>query len=285
LRAVFFLILICSFVTQAEPIWSNKKSGGDDYLVGTVHLGDHRFSQLPKKIKDAIDAVDVVVLELNLSALTPAEQQRISLTYGLLPQGKSLSTELSGQVYQQAADYLGSLGYSIQQFEQMKPWMLAVTLAQLSYVEQGLDVSKGVDQQILQYAKQKGKKIIGLETFEQQMQFFDNILKTDQGITGNDIVLDTLNELKQYADLPKQMMTAWLAGDMSTFENIYQQSLSTTSFDRAAEKILLTDRNKNWQEQLTPMLEKQKVLVAVGTLHYAGPYSLLNLLEQKFAQL
>lgn len=285
MKALLPLLLLVCYASQAEPIWSNKSSGGDDYLIGTVHLGDERFDDLPQRIKSAIDAVDIVILELNLDAISPEQQQQITFKYGLLPAGETLSSKLSIQVYQQAERYLAKLGFDINQFARMKPWMLGLTMVQLSYINQGLDVSKGVDQQIHAYAVKKGKKIIGLESFEQQMKFFDKIISSTPGISHDDLVLDTLTELNKYQDLPKELMTAWLKGDMNVFSDIYYKTLGQSEFDKAAEKILLTDRNNNWQQQLDPILAKEKALVAVGTLHFVGPNSVIKLLNEKFTQL
>lgn len=284
MRALLPLLMLISSISHAEPIWTNKPSGGDDYFVGTVHLGDERFSQLPSSIKAAIDAVDVVVLELDIAAITPEQQQAITFKYGLLPNGQTLSDKLSIQVYKQAERYLAGMGYDINQFARFKPWMLGLTMVQLAYVNQGLDVSKGVDQQIHAYAVKQGKKVIGLETFEQQMSFFDQIISSTPSISHDDLILDTLNELDRYQEIPKNLMSAWLDGNMQAFEDIYQKTLGQSEFDKAAEKVLLTNRNKNWQKQLDPMLAQEKVLVAVGTLHFVGPSSLLKLVKDKFTQ-
>lgn len=277
-------ISVLALNAQAEPIWHNKANAGDDYLVGTIHLGDQRLNQLPQAIKTAIDNVDVVVLELDLNSLTPLEQQQLTVKYGLLPAGDSLAKQLSAPVYQQAQDYLAKLGADIQQFDRLKPWMLGLTMMQMSYANMGLNPNNGVDKQIHQYALSKGKRIIGLETFEQQLQFFEQIVAANPNVSADDMILDTLNELKKYQGLPKQMLDAWFKGDMATLETIYQQTLKQSEFDKFAEQILLSNRNKAWQQQLQPMLEQQKVLVAVGTLHFAGPDSLLRLLGKGFTK-
>lgn len=284
----FISALVClalSFNSLAAPIWSNKNAKGNDYLVGTIHLGDERFKSLPNAIKQAVDQVDVVVLELDLGALTPEQQQQLTLKYGLLPPGKTLATELSPNVYAKASQYLAGLGVNIEQFAAVKPWMLGLTMVQIAYMHQGLDANKGIDRQIYQYAKQQGKQIVGLETFAQQMQFFDQVITGSDAINSDDLILDTLNELALHTELPKQMVSAWLKADMASFNEIYRQTLGQSEFDKVAEKVLLTDRNKNWQQQLADMLKQQKVLVAVGTLHFVGPYGLQNLLDDKFIQL
>lgn len=285
MKRIFAVLLTCLLAiptAHSTPIWQEKTNGADDYFLGTIHLGDERFGTLPPAIKRVIDKVDVVVLELDLSKITPAQQQNITFKYGLLPKGKTLQTELSPKVYQKVAEYLASQGMNIDQFAQLKPWLVGLTMVQLAYAKQGFDPQKGIDQQVYNYAKQQGKTIIGLETFEQQFSFFDQILNDNPDIKFDDLILDTLTELEKYEDLPAEMVDAWLDADMQKFERIYKQTLGNTPFDLAAEKVLLTDRNLDWKKQLKPILAKNKTLVAVGTLHYVGKNSLLKLLPESY---
>ena len=277
-----FLCCILTAHTQAAPIWQSQNLKSDDYLLGTIHVGDERFQELPRQIKQIIDAVDVVVLELDLNQVTPAIQQDVTFKYGLLPQGKTLKTELSSEVYQKTASYLASQGMNIEQFAQLKPWLVGLTMVQLAYAKLGLDPQKGIDQQVFKYAKQKGKTIIGLETFEQQFRFFDQILTDNPHIKSDDLILDTLIELEKHKDLPAEMVNAWLNADMQSLETIYKQTLGESQFDFAAEKVLLTNRNLTWQKQLEPILEQNKTLVAVGTLHFVGENSLIKLMPQSY---
>ena len=285
MRLFFVSSLLLAMQATAAPMWSNKTKGGDDYLVGTIHLGDERFHGLPSQLLQAIDAVDVVILELDLSKVSPQEQQRVTFKYGMLPAGTTLEQTLSPDVYQQAQQYLAQQGFDIRQFTQFKPWMLGLTMVQIAYVRQGMDISNGIDKQIADYASLQGKKIIGLETFEKQMSFFDDIFKLDAAISNDDLILDTLTELREHKDMPSQMLEAWLKGNMAAFETIYKDTLGQSEFDKAAEKVLLTDRNHRWVKQLKPMLKQQKVLVAVGTLHFAGSEGLTKLFGKEFTQL
>ena len=276
------MLLSVSAVVNAEPLWSNKISGGDDFLLGTIHLGDASLSTLPQSVKDAINSVDVVIIEADISSVTPEKQQELLLKYALLPTGTTLKQELSESVYKKAAQFFSDNGMNIEQFMPFKPWMVALTMVQVSYAKSGLNAENGVDTQVQAYALEQGKKVVGLETFAEQINFFNVIMEQHPEVTNDDLILDTLKELTEFADLPKLMVSAWHKGDMAVFERIYKDTLGATKFDIAAEKILLSDRNKKWVTQLSPMLQKQKILVAVGTLHFAGPHALSKILPGKF---
>lgn len=280
--AITSALLSVSSMAIAEPLWSNKAAGGDDYLLGTIHLGDASLATLPQSIKDAIDSVDKVILEVDIATVSPQQQQELLLKYALLPEGKTLSQMLSTPVYKEAEQYFTDAGMNIQQFAPFKPWMVALTMVQISYAKLGLDGQNGVDKQIEAYAREKGKVVEGLETFGQQLNFFNEIMDENPELTSDDLILDTIKEIKDYADLPNSMISAWHKGDMQVFEKIYKETLGTSKFDKAAEKVLLVDRNEKWVTQLTPILEKEKVLVAVGTLHFAGKSGLLKILPGTF---
>jgi len=286
-----FTLVVCFtlFVSSldkalAAPLWDNSAYKGDDYLLGTIHIGDQRLQRLPDSIIEAIDNVDVVVLETDLRSVTQLEQQQVVMQLGFLPAGVSLKDMVSPEVYSRVRQYLMVNGVAIENMHQFKPWMLALTMVQMSYAKQGFDAARGVDQQVLAYAVEKGKKIIGLESYKEQMGFFNLLFEQNPHLTADDLLLDTLNELEQYADLPDVMIRAWIEGDMSKFESIYKKTLDTNEFDRAAEKILLSERNLNWAPKLEKLFKNNSVLVAVGTLHFTGPNDLKRLLNVPFSR-
>lgn len=280
---LFTLLLIFSAShAQAELLWSNKKAGGDDWMVGTIHLGDARLSNLPQSIKSAIDSADVVVIETDLSLVDMSQQQSLLFQYAALPQGVTLNQMLSEPVYNKVKQHFASYGVDIAQFAQFKPWLVALTMVQMSYSRLNLQPEYGIDQQVKAYAKQQGKQVIGLESYAQQINFFNVITQKYPEITGDDLILDTLRELKEYADLPHDLINAWVNSDLDVFEKVYQDTLSTSKFDQAAEQVLIVERNYNWQETLEAMFAQQKVFVAVGSLHFVGGESLPALLDNQF---
>jgi len=281
-RILLAFSLIGHSAVFAVPLWSNAHVKGDDFLLGTIHIGDHRLDQLPSSIKLAIDKVDVVVVETDMSTISPLEQQRVLGEKGLLPEGVKLKDILSPAVYERVAIHLASHGRSIEAMHSFKPWLVALTMVQMSYADQGFDADRGVDLQVVAYAKQQGKTLIGLESFEQQMSFFGQIFEHSPNLQADDLLLDTLDELEQYSKLPQDMMNAWFQADMAKFESIYSKTLNNSEFDRAAEKILLTNRNHNWLSKLEPLIAQKSVLIAVGTLHFTGPSSLKKLLKTPF---
>lgn len=274
--------VLLSMQTSAMPIWQGKGLNQDDYLVGTIHVGDERLNELPITLKQKVDAIDTLVVEVDLSNVTPLEQSQAVLQYAVLPADKTIKDVLSSDVQKEVNEFFKAYGTSIDQYQRFKPWMLAIVMVQMAYQELGLSPALGVDQQLINYAKAKGKQVVQLETFDMQLRLFNDLFEQNPNLDYDDMLRDTLTELTQMSELPNNMLAAWLNGDLVAFEKMYQQTLTQTKFDSALEKALIIDRNLAWKGVLDPLLTERSVLVATGTMHYIGPYGLPTILAADF---
>ena len=74
INALFFMVLLLGFSQHAlaEPgLWKVEKNGVASYLFGTVHVGDDSMKGLPSKVKKALDNSDKVIVEVDISAISP----------------------------------------------------------------------------------------------------------------------------------------------------------------------------------------------------------------------
>lgn len=280
--ASFLLATLVVFTVSAEPVWQGTGVHKDDYLVGTIHVGDERIKTLSPRMKALIDAVDVVAVELDLSDISQLQQQQAILELAMLPGDVTITQVISPLMATRVNGYLQQFGVDIFQYEKFKPWMVAVIMVQMSYQKMGLVAEHGIDQQIIEYAKLKNKQIVELETFSQQLNIFNRLFDNADDINYDDMLEDTLDELNNMSDMPSKMLEAWINSDISVFEDIYNKTLKSSSYDTQLEQLLLIERNQAWKETLNPILEKKSVLVATGTLHYIGPTGLPKLLNGDF---
>lgn len=274
-------LFVASLNVTSAPIWLNKLSGGDDVLLGTVHMGDQSLESLPDIIKQQVDAVDIVVVETHED---DSAMSALIAELALLPQHQSLQQVLQPDTYEKLEKRLRFYGDNINNYRQLKPWMVSMILSVKMIERLGLKPDNGIDEQVIKYAKQRGKKIVALETNRQQLGFFNDIILANPSLTGDDFITAALQDLDDNPALPLEMLAAWKTGDMATFEDIYRQTFKPTEMGKTTNDILITKRNKNWQGQLSGLLKDKSVLVAVGTLHFVGDHSLVNLLDQGFYQ-
>ncbi|WP_199609954.1 TraB/GumN family protein [Flocculibacter collagenilyticus] len=271
-----FIFVIVSLQASAAPaIWQVSKHGHNSYLVGTVHIGDASMQQLDPKITQLVTQTKQLAVEVDMSRLSDADMMRITELKSQLPAGKTLKQLLSPTTYKKVQHYFSQAGLPIAAFEHKQPWMLALTLASIEFAKAGYSPQYGVDSKIIAEANTLDKPIISLETFEQQLGFFDAF----NGKHGEAFLLDGLNEIEQIENMTNQLVESWKKGDTDTLLSLYQASMQQTEFDKKAEDILLKDRNLRWFAKLEPMFRQQPTLVAVGAMHLIGDKSLVHIFK------
>ena len=113
-------------------------------------------------------------------------------------------------------------------------------------------------------AKAANKPVAGLETFEQQIGFFDT-LPADQQVK---YLVSTVNEFANIGPLLDKMVAQWSAGDPDGLGKTMNEEMRKTP---ELAKVLLSDRNARWAEWIGARMAKPgTVFVAVGAGHLAG---------------
>ena len=94
LFCIFHSALPCK---HPPALWQVEKNGVTSYLFGTVHVGDEAMKGLPSYVEQAISRSDKVVVEVDISALSPMQIQQRSMPL-MLRNGRTLETELSSKI-------------------------------------------------------------------------------------------------------------------------------------------------------------------------------------------
>jgi uncharacterized protein YbaP (TraB family) len=136
--------------------------------------------------------------------------------------------------------------------------------------------SIGVDQFYANLAVQKGKTQTWLESPDEQIAFLENMGKGDE----NSMIKYSLRDIENMPETIAHLRNTWLAGDMEGMA-----ALAIVPFKADYPKIyqdLLVTRNNNWLPKIEDMLNNQATeFILVGTLHLAGPDSVLSALATK----
>ena len=268
--------LLCNNTSASPALYKIEKSGTTSYLLGTVHVGDSTMKGLNTDITDAINESEVVVVEVNINAISPLEMQRRSAPYVMLSPPDSLKKQLSKQNYQQLKTYLAKKKISIELFNQRAPWAVMMTILQMEYQKLGFKEEFGIDKQVLNYAKSKQKPVIELETLEQQLAMFNRLSEqSDQ------MFAETFKQMDNLEHYFLDLINAWKKGDMSTLTEYYNQSFDDSTYGKFSEQIMLIERNNLWVETLSKQLNKHAMFVAVGALHLPEQHGLLAQLKQQ----
>ncbi|GEB70652.1 MULTISPECIES: TraB/GumN family protein [Pseudoalteromonas] len=274
---IMVLFTVLSFNSLAAPaLYKVEKNGTSSYLFGTVHVGDASMKGLPEKVTKAIDQSEQVVVEVDISKLTPLQMQQRSMPFMMLKDGKTLQTELSKQNYSKLKDYFSKKSIDIAMFNGLKPWAVMVTMMQIEFQNAGFSDQTGIDKQVLAYAKKQNITIGELETLEQQLQMFDGM-----ALLSNEMIEETFEQLADINTYFIKLVNAWKNGDMDTLTEYYNMSFDESNYGEISEQVMLVNRNDKWVEQLVPRLTKEKLFIAVGALHLPEQHGLIKQLKDK----
>ncbi|CAM4195925.1 TraB/GumN family protein [Pseudoalteromonas ostreae] len=269
---ILAVLFTLSFASNAEPgLWQLEKDGVKSYLFGTVHVGDSSMKGLPSKVTKAIDASDKVIVEVNVSAISPMEMQRRSMPFMMLKNGKTLKSELSEQNYTKLKEYFSKKSIDIAMFDNLAPWAVMVTMMQMEFQNAGFSDQYGIDKQVLAYTKTNNIPVGELETLEYQMEMFNNL-----SLLSNEMIEETFEQLADVETYFITLVNAWKNGDMATLTKYYNESFDDSNYGEISEQVMLIERNNNWIKELTPRIGKEKLFIAVGALHLPEQHGLLK---------
>lgn len=263
-----------SVFAHADTTLFEVSDGDSKVLIGgTIHLLHPSHFPLPEAFDHAYESADALYLETDLEALQdPAFGQQLAQAM-LYPTGKTLSSELSPEIWEEVAEYSEQNQFPIQQFVGFDPAFVSIVMTVMK--AQSLGITEGVDSHYYQKAKADGKPTGELESKEDVMGY----MKGMTGLDGDAIMEATLRDVERFEELMDTAVTAWKQGDMAALDRDLGQPMR----EEAPElyQSLLVDRNAKWLKKVEQLFEEEGTeLVLVGSLHLAGKQNLLEMLEE-----
>lgn len=256
-------------------LWKASSGHGTLYLQGSVHLLKTNDYPLDPAIENAYDQSDVLILETDIKAMLSPETQQLIVSKALLPEYRTLKSELDPEVYGLLSKKLIDAGLPPIAMQQFKPWFATLTLMMARMTSMGFDPNLGLDQYFYRKATKDEKPVVGLETVEFQINLFDALAEGNQ----NAYTKHALKELEQLETMLDEITTAWKKGDLDKLDEVTKDSFK--EYPGLYEKFV-TSRNRTWTTKLDAMASEGKnCMVVVGIAHFAGESGLIELLKEK----
>ena len=249
-----------------------SRSGGEMWLLGSVHYLRESDHPLPEVIDELYSRAGTLVMEIDLDDLDATRAQTEFLSAAMLARGTTLPEVLAPETYALAQTQAAALGIDLSLLERFEPWLVAITMLDLGVGRLGFRPEHGIEQYLLRKAQGDGKQVLGLETLAAQIAIFD-ALSADQQEA---LLEQTLAEIDSADEVMSGLVEAWRAGELD--------ELTTTLMDDFAQfpelySTLVVDRNTKWVETLEALLaEPNSHLVVVGALHLVGEHNVVDLL-------
>jgi hypothetical protein len=244
------------------------------YLFGTIHLLPEGKSWRTPAMEAALARADELVLEVaNVDdmAAGAAAMAKLGLSANLPP----IAERVPADKREALKGMIAETGYPAAVFDRLETWAAGLTLLSVTFKRLGLDPNLGVERQIDAPFRKGGKSVVGLESIEEQLGFFDSLPEEAQRA----FLVGVLDEGANVEAEFKAMLDAWLAGDVDAIERTFNDE---TNLSPTLREALLDRRNARWAEWIDQRMDKPgTVFVAVGAGHLAGKASVQSMLKRR----
>jgi hypothetical protein len=255
---------------ELKMIWEVQKDGRSSHLIGTAHFFPYSFRD---SLQRYLDNARVVMFEGpldedNMDRVRQAGTDRensdhifnaldnktvAGLTEALVPVCKSRHSsylvtfckfDVNDIVYEMVTG--------------MQPWLAFFTL--WSEYLRRIGWKYSVDLEGYQIARQLGKKIVFLETIEEQIKVLQNI--------SHDNILFFLSQVDHWRDFARDYVKCYLDGDLEKLK------FTRVRFP-SRHHAVINERDKIFYERMRAELEQGQVVAFVGAPHLRGMSRLL----------
>jgi uncharacterized protein YbaP (TraB family) len=154
--------------------------------------------------------------------------------------------------------------------DKMKPFLVMQMATQIQF----LGKTESYEMTLNKIALDNKIEILGLETVEEQMGFFDRLTNEQQ----SQMVMEGIRDTEKTIMLTKEMQLIYSRQCVDSLYMMISQDGGVISEEQTA---FLDDRNKNWIPQITEISKKKKAFIAVGAGHLGGPNGVIRLLQKE----
>ena len=245
-----------------------KATNGDNtlYLLGTIHLDRDNVYPLHKSLRDAIQASEEVIFELDLN-----DQEGIALLQSMqtYSDGTTLADHISPELYQRVQTAAAALGMGADALDLYKPWALASTFSTLSMMDDSTSTNAmAIDSYVNAAAVNSGKAIGAVETYafqggifdglsaEYQEAYLDAALSALEASLSGTTSSEVEEGLQQQEEMLSGMFAAWKDRDPAAFSQVYDKAAIINSTDELNSK-LFTERDPGMIQAAAKYLETE----------------------------
>jgi uncharacterized protein YbaP (TraB family) len=272
LVSLFSALLLQAQGTPKALLWKVQPPGSSSpsYLFGTIHVKDDRVFQFADPVWAAMDSTQITAGELDL------EQGRKDplalMNMMMMPDGKRLEDLYKKKDWLLLEKELKEkLGVMAAMTYRMKPIFV---MAMMMQGDLNSDQERVLDDHLLTTARTKDKRVIGIETVEEQMRALDALPLKEQA----KMLLDQIKEEGVPVEFDR-MIEAYAAQDLDLLVEV---AMSSGGMPPSLEKSLITDRNHRIAHRLDSIMTGgETIFLAVGAAHLPGKEGLITLLGSK----
>jgi hypothetical protein len=243
------------------------------YLYGTMHVQDERVFDFKEGVLEALEASTTFAMELNMDSVN--QMNVMNLMW--MKDDISIKDLLSKKQYSFLDNYFkDSIGQPIFIFNRMLPIM---TTQMIFASDMGNQKEEALDLYFAKIAKEQDKRLVGLESMEEQIGALDGIPYKYQAKMLYEAVLDKSNGVKDTSI--DELFDAYISGDLELMLKLTNDENEDEKIKILFEELMIVNRNKTMVERALPLITTDKTFIAVGAAHLGGERGVIQLLRNQ----
>jgi len=280
MKKIIFLFICLSSLCflQAQLLWKVTGNGlkHTSYLFGTHHLIPISFFDSVPGLYNAFNNSKMVIGEMVLSNIdATAKIQQAAI----MPNHIKINDLLNEDEYKMVdAELKSVLKMNLKELSIMNPTLI-LTLYEMEIFKKLTGFSDDVqaDSYFQLVATEKGNKVIGLETVNQQIDFlFGNGSLERQA----DILVETIQHKDSAITEMIMLNKLYRAGKIEELIELSKAKVSIAKMTDEEYAKLVDNRNADWVTKLPSYFKETSCFVAVGAMHLGGKNGLVKQLQK-----
>lgn len=239
------------------------------YMYGTMHMIEAEYYNFTEVMTEKIEESDAIIMEVGGMPNPLKTLELMQLDSGDI---RSIFTDEQMQTI--VGFFEKELSVTPDGFFQtyggMKPFFILQTISQNYFSGE----TESYDLDIMSIAGQKEIPLIGLETIEQQLGFFDVIPQEAMA----ELIVQSIEDFDKEKKSTGKMMKIY--SEQRVDKLIPLMKKQSPEFMEYGD-VFLYDRNKAWVPKILSEMKTKKVFIAVGAAHLFGEGGLIDLLEKE----
>ena len=275
--------------TQKLPkccVWRVTNAKAPFYLAGSIHSLSKDDYPLPSPYDLALNDSQRLVFEYDPDK--DEEFQKKFAAAGKYPEGQDIRSRINPRTlawlrentrfiswdYNESKKRYHAMVTSFDTALQYRPWWIAENFFDIRSFSDASETD-GVDAYFERHARTNGKKMGGLETVDEHVAVLGKLSDRD----GEILLLDTLVYMDTADKEFYRMRSAWRRGDIDKLWTLDSRLRREAPWIASR---LIDIRNVMWIPRIEREIQSGKpTTVLVGALHFAGPNSVITLLQKR----
>ena len=249
-------------------LWKIEKEGHQtSYIFGTMHMIEEEYYVFTPHMEKLVKNSDAIIMEIG-GQPNPLK----ALDMMTLKEGK-VEDYFTKEQLKDLVEFMDvKMNVTPEEFHKtysgMKPFFILQTITQAYFSEN----SVSYDMNIMQMSAENDIPLLGFESMEEQLGFFDEIPSKDVALMIMNSVYNFEKEKKNTKKLEKLYAKQKVDKLIPLMKN---QSPEFMEF----EDVFLTNRNKAWIPKIIEETKTKKCFIAVGAAHLFDTNGVIQLLK------